>query len=93
MSSTAGLDRLIGQLDGEYLANFCSILAVTISDLDVYENKTLCKYLRSMKARLCVCIYSVAFVYSSLINMRVVVIVNDTLSQLHGLLASTAQTK
>nr|XP_027227556.1 short transient receptor potential channel 4-associated protein-like [Penaeus vannamei] len=40
-SSSSGLDRLIGQLDGEYLANFCSILAVTISDLDVYENKTL----------------------------------------------------
>ena len=39
----AGLDRLIAKLDGEYLANFCSILAVTISDLDVYENKTLCK--------------------------------------------------
>lgn len=42
-SLTAGLDRLIGKLDGEYLANFCSILAITISDLDVYENKTLCK--------------------------------------------------
>ncbi|XP_053638919.2 short transient receptor potential channel 4-associated protein [Cherax quadricarinatus] len=41
LDTIPGLERLIGQLDGEYLANFCSILAVTISDLDVYENKTL----------------------------------------------------
>ncbi|KAG7168132.1 Short transient receptor potential channel 4-associated protein-like [Homarus americanus] len=41
LNTIPGLDRLISQLDGEYLANFCSILAVTISDLDVYENKTL----------------------------------------------------
>ncbi|XP_066937190.1 short transient receptor potential channel 4-associated protein-like [Macrobrachium rosenbergii] len=41
LNTIPGLDRLIGQLDGEFLANFCSILAVTISDLDVYENKTL----------------------------------------------------
>ncbi|XP_063585851.1 short transient receptor potential channel 4-associated protein-like [Penaeus indicus] len=41
LNTIPGLDRLIGQLDGEYLANFCSILAVTISDLDVYENKSL----------------------------------------------------
>ncbi|KAG0714864.1 Short transient receptor potential channel 4-associated protein [Chionoecetes opilio] len=41
LNTIPGLDRLIAKLDGEYLANFCSILAVTISDLDVYENKTL----------------------------------------------------
>ncbi|KAK4319847.1 hypothetical protein Pmani_009262 [Petrolisthes manimaculis] len=41
LNTIPGLDRLIGQLEGEYLANFCSILAITISDLDVYENKTL----------------------------------------------------
>ncbi|XP_071534122.1 short transient receptor potential channel 4-associated protein-like [Panulirus ornatus] len=41
LNTIPGLDRIISQLDGEYLANFCSILAVTISDLDVYENKTL----------------------------------------------------
>ncbi|KAK8404993.1 hypothetical protein O3P69_001519 [Scylla paramamosain] len=41
LNTIPGLDRLIAKLDGQYLANFCSILAVTISDLDVYENKTL----------------------------------------------------
>ncbi|XP_076060647.1 short transient receptor potential channel 4-associated protein-like isoform X2 [Oratosquilla oratoria] len=39
LNTVPGLDRLISQLDGNYLANFCNILAVTISDLDVYENK------------------------------------------------------
>ncbi|MPC25854.1 Short transient receptor potential channel 4-associated protein [Portunus trituberculatus] len=41
LNTIPSLDRLIAKLDGQYLANFCSILAVTISDLDVYENKTL----------------------------------------------------
>ena len=35
---------LIGYLKDEQLANFCRILAVAISDLDIYDNKSSCKY-------------------------------------------------
>lgn len=44
-SSTDNLKELIGCLDDQKLANFCRVLAVTISDLDIYENKSSCKCL------------------------------------------------
>lgn len=34
---------LISCLNDQQLANFCRILAVAISDLDIYENKSSCK--------------------------------------------------
>lgn len=35
---------LIQSLSDQQLANFCRILAVAISDLDIYENKSSCKF-------------------------------------------------
>lgn len=35
--------HLVLNLDDEKLSNFCRVLAVTISDLDIYENKSSCK--------------------------------------------------
>ena len=41
----ADIRRLITHgLDDEKLANFCRVLSVTISDLDIYENKSSCKF-------------------------------------------------
>lgn len=37
------LRTLLNCLDDTQLANFCRILAVAISDLDIYENKSSCK--------------------------------------------------
>lgn len=39
------LRTLLTCLDDTQLANFCRILAVAISDLDIYENKSSCKRL------------------------------------------------
>ena len=59
------LRSLIISLDDRKLANFCRILAVTISDLDIYENKSSCKFLiisssikklQLMCVRACVCV-------------------------------------
>ncbi|XP_005093557.1 short transient receptor potential channel 4-associated protein isoform X2 [Aplysia californica] len=40
LHSIANLRTLVGCLDDSQLANFCRILAVAISDLDIYENKS-----------------------------------------------------
>ena len=41
----ADIRRLIMHgLDDEKLANFCRVLSVTISDLDIYENKSSRKF-------------------------------------------------
>eukprot|EP00918_Siedleckia_nematoides_P024820 GHVU01053597.1.p1 GENE.GHVU01053597.1~~GHVU01053597.1.p1 ORF type:complete len:770 (-),score=71.82 GHVU01053597.1:2839-5148(-) len=40
LQSINNLKELIGCLDDQKLANFCRVLAVTISDLDIYENKS-----------------------------------------------------
>ena len=40
---TANLHSLIPYFNDTQLANFCKILSVTISDLDIYENKSSCK--------------------------------------------------
>ena len=37
------IKALVMNLDNKKLANFCRVLAVTISDLDIYENKSSCK--------------------------------------------------
>lgn len=34
------VEKVLERLEGERLARFCRILAVTVSDLDMYENKT-----------------------------------------------------
>lgn len=41
---SANITALIMTLSDSQLANFCRILAVAISDLDIYENKSSCKY-------------------------------------------------
>jgi len=41
---TENIRNLISCLNDQQLANFCRILAVAISDLDIYENKSSCKY-------------------------------------------------
>ena len=40
LQSVTHLRQLIQSLDDNKLANFCRVLAVTISDLDIYENKS-----------------------------------------------------
>lgn len=42
-SFSANIKTLILSLTDTQLANFCRILAVAISDLDIYENKSSCK--------------------------------------------------
>ena len=37
------LTDLLCCMDDQKLSNFCRILALTISDLDIYENKSSCK--------------------------------------------------
>lgn len=40
LSTVANLQELVDVMDDRKLANFCRILAITISDLDIYENKS-----------------------------------------------------
>ena len=40
LSAIPSLPRLVSTMGDEQLANFCRICAVTVSDLDMYENKT-----------------------------------------------------
>jgi Trpc4-associated protein len=40
LNNISNLKNLISYLDDQKLANFCRVLAVTISDLDIYENKS-----------------------------------------------------
>ena len=49
---------LIGCLKDEQLANFCRILAVAISDLDIYDNKSSCKYCQDRLLHFCVYLVS-----------------------------------
>ena len=49
----ANLKNLITCLDDQKLANFCRVLAVTISDLDIYENKSSCKHELSIIYNFC----------------------------------------
>ncbi|KAK2190340.1 hypothetical protein NP493_84g05051 [Ridgeia piscesae] len=75
LASIRNLRSLIISLDDRKLANFCRILAVTISDLDIYENKSSL-YAQNKQKR------STGFINVRDINQELLLNIPDMLSRL-----------
>ncbi|KAK2149750.1 hypothetical protein LSH36_438g02046 [Paralvinella palmiformis] len=85
LNNISNLKRLVAAFDDKKLANFCRVLAVTISDLDIYENKSSLFAQHKQKS-------SKGFVNVRDVNQELLLSVPDLIPRLVGIAVSKEYT-